>query len=602
MTTERPGTQHRRWVAELVGARADKLTAQALFHDEVRPLPELPKRTPVLRAGDIVLCEPQQSSRHCRIVGQPLARAGTFRADLYRVLAGFGLDPVYPPPVWQEAKKLIATPGVDDEALEDLSDLPFVTIDNPDSRDLDQALFITRSGDGYLVQYALADASYYVRPGTALFAYAIERGASFYLPGLVVPMLPPMLSEGVVSLNQGVPRRALVFRMRLDGDGVSEGTELVRARVLSAAKLSYPGVQRYYDDPGGSAIRHQPYRQSLDLLAEVGRLRLDQVRRRHVVQYRRSELDITPAERARLGFRIASRTRLPVERFNEQISLLCNIQGARLLVETAGLAYVQPIFRVHPAPGPAAVASLESFLSALVERTGLDPSTWQWRSQGPGGEPLADYLERLPTFGARARLTRAIERQALLMNQRSTFADHPAAHHGVGAEHYARFSAPMREVVGIFTHKEALDALAGENRHTSVGQDLELREQVTDAGNRAKQVQRQLTKRVHRLALDRLLQDDIIQQESLRPRRSGTVMGLTSSRIYVQLDEPRLEVKVYVGDLERQLGTELELVEPGIELAEHDGARVLHLGDRLVVWVAGYDERRQRWRFALEEG
>ena len=110
--------------------------------------------------------------------------------------------------VHEEVAALVASPGLDDRSLVDRRSLPFITIDNEDSRDLDQALCIQRvvSG-GYAVFYALADASYYVRPGGALFVEAVRRAASYYLPGFSVPMLPRALCEGIV----GEKRRALLI-------------------------------------------------------------------------------------------------------------------------------------------------------------------------------------------------------------------------------------------------------------------------------------------------------------------------------------------------------------------------------------------------------
>ena len=91
--------------------------------------------------------------------------------------------------------------GLDDPQLLDLTHLPFVTIDNENSRDLDQAVHIDRTDQGYRVMYALADAAYYISPGSALFDEALKRGTSYYTPLLSAAMLPPPLSEGLISLN-----------------------------------------------------------------------------------------------------------------------------------------------------------------------------------------------------------------------------------------------------------------------------------------------------------------------------------------------------------------------------------------------------------------
>src|SRR5688572_1388333 len=92
--------------------------------------------------------------------------------------AGLRVD--YPPAVLAEVDDYVRAPGIDDPSLVDRTDVPFCTIDGPHTRDLDQAIWVGTRGDGFHLLYAIADASYYVRPGTALFAEALARGASYY--------------------------------------------------------------------------------------------------------------------------------------------------------------------------------------------------------------------------------------------------------------------------------------------------------------------------------------------------------------------------------------------------------------------------------------
>jgi len=164
------------------------------------------------------------------------------------VLRRYSIATEHSKAVHEEVSRWQAQPNIDDPTLTDWTTLPFVTIDNPDSRDLDQALFIESQPSGYRCRYALADAYHYVQPGTALFQEALERGSSYYLPGRSIPMLPVALSEDLVSLNADVERRAIVFDMTLTEDGACTNTEIVRARIKSHAKLSYEGVQRWFDD------------------------------------------------------------------------------------------------------------------------------------------------------------------------------------------------------------------------------------------------------------------------------------------------------------------------------------------------------------------
>lgn len=521
-------------------------------------------------------------------IAAPPAPAAATRDRLLGILQRFELDPEHPPECLAEAAAHLAAPGFDDPALTDLEALPFVTIDNEDSKDLDQALYIAPDPDGadaHVVWYALADASYYVRPGSALFAESLRRGASYYLPDLVVPMLPRSLSEGLISLNPGVPRRALTFRVALDARGEVTAVSLVRARIRSQAKLSYHGVQRFWD--GDPTLDGQPFSASLRALAVVGQRRAALAEARHVVRYPRVEVGIGLTPR---GFVAFEERREATDRANEQISLLVNVEGARLLVDHGAPVAAegqQPVFRVHPAPLPEDVDHLERTTRALAATHHEPRLVWS-----PADEPLAAYLDRLAAFvPTLPGPVAALQRQALLMNQQSTFSAEPGLHYGVGAPCYARFTSPMREVVGIFTHKEALELL-GLAPPAPTADDDALRAEVIDAANRAKDLQHQLTKAANQLVIADLLGADLALAPDARPRRAGTVVGLAPDKAYVVLDEPPLELKVYA----RDLGGRARLVDDETALAvTGPDAPTLHLGDRVTLVATAYDAARDRF-------
>lgn len=502
-------------------------------------------------------------------------------AALARIVEQHGLRPEFPPDVRAEVQAWLASPGIDDPALVDRTALPFVTVDGPDTRDLDQALHVARLRDGWRVSYAVADAAWFVRPGSALFDEALARGASYYLPGLVVPMLPRELSEGIISLNPAVPRRALVMQMTLDSRGDCTGTEIVRARIRSRAKLAFGQVQALLDRTSHE-LRNSEYAESLRGLAEVGAVRLARAEERGVVRHRRSEVEV------KLGphWRFVATRELDgdVERYNEQLSLLANEQGARLLAAAdRDDDHVQPIYRVHPAPAPERIRELAARVRELALRHGLSPDVWSWNRDT---ETLSSYLGRLPHTGPGRRVALAVHQLALWVNGRSAFSAEPGSHFGVGAELYARFTAPMREIVGVFCHKEAWEKLAGRGP----AGDEPLRDAVIDAANRAKELQKRLTKAANLLVLDQLFSER-------RGKLSGTVVGVAKNKLYVVLDDPPVEVKVYVRHLERQLGQRPTLDDAEMELATGDGWRV-RLGDALSLSVRGREG--ESWVLAVE--
>lgn len=528
----------------------------------------------------------------------PAHRPARTQQRLLDIFERHGLSLTFPPALEAEAAALAKAPGLDDPRLEDLEHLPFVTIDYQHSLDLDQALQLEREGSGWRLRYALADASWYLRPGTGLLAEALRRGASYYLAHLCAPMLPTTLCEGIISLNPGVPRRALVLELPIDEQGLPGPLTVRRARIRSRAKLSYDGVQAWCDQPSRSPLEGREFTPVLACLRELGAPLLARARQRGMVPFERPEVAWEPPGPTAPGFRLVTDHRNDVERWNEQISLLCNTEAARLMWEHPDPA-VQPIYRVHPHPAQARLDTLEDTIRALAGLHGLDGSTWIWRRRGDShgpAESLADYLGRLPSSGRQGRVRQAIQRQILHSYERSDFTPEPGPHHALGVPCYGRFTAPMREIVGVFTHKE-LQEQVGLEPAASTDQDQRLQERVLQAADRARELQRSLTRDGERLALDFLLEGDLELLASERPIRAGTVLGLSRTRLHVRLDELPLEIKVYTPHIEAALGCRYDSDEADLVLAPVTGtAPSWRVGDPITLRLAGRDQQRDRWQ------
>lgn len=476
--------------------------------------------------------------------------------------------------------------GINDPTLTDLSQLPFVTIDNPDSKDLDQALLIERHKAGYRVRYALADAAYYVRVGSALFTEALSRGTSFYTPTMAVSMLPTELSEGVVSLNPQVDRRALVFDMTIDADGVVNRTDIVRARIRSQAKLNYAGVQAWLDQESGPT---QAYDESLRLLKELGNILIAAAARRGVVRFDRCETQIQVAGTPP-SFEATVRKRYDTERYNEQISLMCNMQGAQMLLALSGQSdALQAIYRVHEAPLRKRLKELRSTLEAFALKQ-EEPQRWQWNPE----QTLADYVESLPEQPQHRRRVKSIQRQIMQSQRASQFQIDAGEHHALKAASYARFSSPMREIVGIFTHKELLEALSG--HYFNAENDIALRDVVIEAANTAKQTQRRLDKAIEFAALEQMFMRELSTIPA--PLHTGTVIGMRRDRLYISLDSMAVDVKVYKDDLDKQYAASYAIDQVQMT-STSESAPDWQLGDEVQLSIISFDKTRRRFVFKL---
>jgi exoribonuclease R len=312
----------------------------------------------------------------------------------------------------------------------DRTSVPFMTIDPASSRDLDQAMHLSRrAGGGYRVEYAIADVASYVRPGGPLEAETWRRGQTIYLPDGRIPLHPPVLSEDAVSLFPDVDRAAVVWTIDLDADGAIVGVTLQRARVRSRAKLDYPGVQAAVD--AGTAP------EPVALLPELGALLAARAAARGAIDLPLPEQELEPDGN---GWRLVLRAPLPVEEHNAQISLLTGMAAATLMLD-GGIG----LLRTMPAPRAQAVAKLR----AAAESLGVP-----WPADATVGAVAASVDPASPR-GA-AFLDQAAE---LLRGAGYTAFDGAApeetGHGGVGAP-YAHVTAPLRRLADRYAAEACL--------------------------------------------------------------------------------------------------------------------------------------------------
>ncbi len=241
-----------------------------------------------------------------------------FRATLQAIRDELDVPAEFPAEVTAAAVQATQAPRL---PAEDRTDIEFVTIDPPDSMDLDQAVHIERTGQGYTVHYAIADVAAFVQPGNVLDAEARKRGETLYAPDRRTPLHPPELSEGAASLLPDQVRPALLWSLTLDSSGEGTEVDVRRALVRSRAKLNYAGVQKDLD--AGTAS------ESLQLLREVGRLREQRERDRGGVNLPIPDQEVVTGNGT---WSLEFRAQLPVEGWNAQVSLLTGMAAAHLMM------------------------------------------------------------------------------------------------------------------------------------------------------------------------------------------------------------------------------------------------------------------------------
>ncbi|MBW8752236.1 MAG: RNB domain-containing ribonuclease [Propionibacteriales bacterium] len=438
------------------------------------------------------------------------------------------IDVDFPPEVVAEAVAVAKNPKLPDL---DRTDIPFLTIDPPGSRDLDQALHIERDGDGFVVHYAIADLTAFIEPGGALDVEAHRRGESLYGADTLIPLHPRELSEGAASLLPDQVRPAYLWTIRVAADGDGTDAKVERALVKSRTQLDYEGAQRAIDDGSADPV--------LQLLKEVGQLRLHQEAERGGVNLPMPEQVV---DCSTTPWRLEYRRLLDVENWNAQISLLTGFGAASMMV------YARiGILRTLPPPPPEAVTRLHRTARAL----GID-----W----PAEQTYADFIRSLDPQKA-SHEAMVVASTTLLRGAGYAAFDGeiPAqAEHSALASEYAHVTAPLRRLVDRYGLATCAALSAGEEVPAWVRERLhDLPETMQRSGRQAHAYENAVLDLVEASTLvDRVGQrfaGVVVSAESDDPRSGDAVVR-----------EPAIEAKV-TGEEPLPVGEDVELV-----LAEAD--------------------------------
>ncbi|GAB2611375.1 RNB domain-containing ribonuclease [Pseudactinotalea suaedae] len=417
-----------------------------------------------------------------------------------------------------EAERAAAAPPRHDL---DATDVELVTVDPPGSRDLDQALYLSRQGEGYLVQYAIADPASFITPGGALDTEVHERGLTFYGPDGRIGLHPAALAEGAASLLPEQARPACVWRIELDASGEIVEAGVRRAMVRSRAQLTYEQVQAALDgDEGGEGGDHAAVPAMLELLREIGTLRQERE-----IERGGASLRIPEQEVVRVGdhYELRYRATLDVEEWNAQISLLTGIAAAGLMRRKR-----MGVFRTLPEADPRDVKRLRHAARGL----GV---AWEQ------GEAYGAMLRRLdasvPAHAAFLDAATTLFRGAGYLTFDGDLP--PASPHGAIASEYAHVTAPLRRLVDRYGQEICLAATAGTDVPDWVRAGLEqLPQQMASAGHRANGYERECVNLLEALVL-------------------ASRVGESFDGVVVEVNEPK-------GDATQQRGT-VVVAEPAVQ-------------------------------------
>ena len=316
----------------------------------------------------------------------------------------------------------------------DLRHLDFVTIDPGTCKDMDDAIYIEKTKNGYRLITAIADVAYYVNKNSEIDKEAYKRGTSCYLGDGVYPMLPEELSNDMCSLNENVDRLVRLTIMNLDNNGKVLDYELVPGVIKSRHKLSYKNADEIHFNKNNANVIYSDIKEKIDMMFTVSDLLTNQRKQRGSLFINRQEVDYGLDETKTEVTELHNHNDYVSTKIIESFMLITNEVVAKYFKDNN----LDTLFRVHEAPTP---ASLKEF-NAILKQFNLpgvtdNPKSYQAIAEKIKGNPYEEFLTI-----------------ALLHSmQKASYKPENSGHFGIAAQYYVHFTSPIRRYPDLIVHR-----------------------------------------------------------------------------------------------------------------------------------------------------
>ena len=473
----------------------------------------------------------------------------------------------FPDKVREEAKKFEGAEisEKDCEGRMDLRALPIFTIDSAETKDIDDAISLTRTSDGgFELGVHIADVSNYVKPGTELDNEAFSRATSVYYADQVVPMLPKALSNGICSLNENELRLAFSCLMRLDKDGNLTDYRFVKSIIRSRVKGVYAEINALLAGTADAEIKAK-YADVIDQLPAMKELYGHRARlrkERGCMDIESGEVKLILDENGRC-IDVKKRTSGESESMIEEFMLLANQCAAHF----ARVKQIPFVYRVHEEPN---AEKLER-LHALLQACGIND---HFAKEVPTPKELSAILE-----GVRGTPYEQIINTGMLRcMSKALYEEKPKGHYGLVLKDYAHFTSPIRRYPDLAIHRIMTDLLKGTEKETMILRYTDFAERASKQSSEREVVAMQIERKA----------EDCYKAEYARRHLGecyeGTISGVTQRGLFIELDNG-VEGFVPASSLTPS-GTSLT---EGVRLTDPASGKSWSLGDKMMITIVRAD-------------
>ena len=485
--------------------------------------------------------------------------------DILSIVRAYNLPEDFPGAVKNQLKQVPDEVKKDSWAgRKDLRDLPTVTIDGEEAKDLDDAISIERAGDGYRLGVHIADVSHYVQEHTPLDEEAFKRGTSVYLVDRVIPMLPHKLSNGICSLNEGEDRLALSCLMEIDSQGNVTGHEIAETVIRSDRRMTYTAVSAIVTDHHPQVTAEYPeFAEMFLLMKELADILRKKRHARGSIDFDFPESKIVLDEKGK-PLEIKAYERNAATRIIEDFMLLAN----ETVAEDYFWQELPFLYRTHDKPDEDRMKRLGTFIN-----------NFGYVLRMPGGQVYPKEIQKLLDKVEGTPEELLISRLTLRSMKQAKYTTENTGHFGLAARYYTHFTSPIRRYPDLQIHRIIKESLHGGLTGKRISHYEKILPQVavqTSAlERRADEAERETDKLKKVQYMERFIGQEF----------EGVISGVTSWGFYVELPNT-VEGLVHISELRDDYYV---FLEERYELSGEMTGKTYKLGQTIRVQLTGCD-------------
>ena len=485
--------------------------------------------------------------------------------DILSIVKGYDLPTAFPEKVLNQAERVSKDVSTADMAGRmDIRDWQMVTIDGEDAKDLDDAITISKEGDGYKLGVHIADVTNYVQENSALDREAYKRGTSVYLVDRVIPMLPHALSNGICSLNEGVDRLALSCIMFVNAKGVVTDHKIAETVVRVDRRMTYTSVKKILEEKDAKETeKYQDFVPMFQLMEELAGLLRAKRKQRGSIDFDFPETKVVLDEKGR-PIEIKPYDRNVATKIIEDFMLLAN----ETVAEDYFWQEIPFVYRTHEIPDEDKIKKLATFIQNFGHSMHV-----------ANKEVRPKEIQKLLAKVEGTKEETLISRLALRSMKQAKYTAENTGHFGLAAQYYCHFTSPIRRYPDLQIHRIIKDTLRGRmnderSRHyesilTEVAKHSSERERV------AEEAERETVK----------LKKVEYMEEHLGEEFEGVISGVTKWGIYVELSNT-IEGLIHVTNM---YDDHYNYIEETYEMVGEHTGKTYKLGETVQVRTIGTD-------------